>query len=86
MELVESVDDVKSSRSFRGTCGPDFELLDARVASALNTIIQNTRFKKKVSLEEMNAQKLSRITRTYLQLLFEMMIFRNCIRKGTKFY
>ena len=30
-----------------------FELLDARTASALNKIIQNTRFKKKVSLEEM---------------------------------
>ena len=30
-----------------------FELLDARIASAPNKIIQNTRFKKKVSLEEM---------------------------------
>ena len=32
--------------------GQTFELLDARLASALNKIIQNTRFKKKVSLEE----------------------------------
>ena len=37
--------------------GPDFEVLDARIASALNRIIQNTRFKKKVSLEEQKAQK-----------------------------
>ena len=37
--------------------GPDFELLDAEIASALNKIIQNTFFKKKVSLEEMKAQK-----------------------------
>ena len=36
---------------------PNFELLDARIASALNKIIQNTRFKKKVSLEEMKAHK-----------------------------
>ena len=36
---------------------PDFEVLDARSASALNKIIQNTRFKKKVSLEEQKAQK-----------------------------
>ena len=36
---------------------PDFEVLDARIASALNKIIQNTRPKKKVSLEEMKAHK-----------------------------
>ena len=53
VEMVESVDDLESSRSIKGTHGPDFELLDARNASALNKIIQNTRFKKKVSLEEM---------------------------------
>ena len=63
MEMVESVDDLKSSRSIKGTPGPDFELLDARVASALNKIIQNTRFKKKVSLEEMKAHKEDRFLR-----------------------
>ena len=47
VEMVESVDDLKSSRSIRRTPGPNFELLDARLASALNKIIQNTRFKKK---------------------------------------
>ena len=57
VEMVESVDDLKSSRSTKGTHGPDFELLDARIASALNKIIQNTRFKKKVSLEDMKAHK-----------------------------
>ena len=55
VELVESVDDLKSSRSFKGTHCPDVELLDARIASALNKIIQNTRFKKNVSLEEQKA-------------------------------
>ena len=29
---------------------------------------------------------LSRITQTYVQLFFEMMIFRNSIQNGTKFY
>ena len=57
VEMVESVDDLKSSRSIKGSHGPDFELLDARIASALNKIIQNTSFKKKVSLEEMKVQK-----------------------------
>ena len=32
-------------------------MLDAKIASALNTIIQNSQFKKKVSLEEQKAQK-----------------------------
>ena len=63
VEMVESVDDLKSSRSIRGTYGPDFEVLDAKIASALNRIIQNTRFKKKVSLEEMKAQKEDRFPR-----------------------
>ena len=60
MEMVESVDDLKSSRSIKGTHGPDSELLDARLASALNKIIQNTRFKRRVSLEEMTAHKEDR--------------------------
>ena len=40
VEMVESVDDLTSSRSTKGTPGPDFELHDARIASALNKIIQ----------------------------------------------
>ena len=63
VEMFESVDDLKSSRSTRGTLGPNFELPDARSASALNRIIQNTRFKKKVSLEEMQAHKEDRFLR-----------------------
>ena len=63
VEMVESVEDLKSSRSVKGTHGPDFELLDARIAPAPNKIIQNTRFKKKVSLEEMKAHKEYRFLR-----------------------
>ena len=36
---------------------PDFEVLDAKTASALNHIIHNTRFKRKVSLEEQKVPK-----------------------------
>ena len=60
VEMVESVDDLKCSRSIKGTPGPNFELLDARITSALNKIIQNTCFKKKVSLEGMKAHKEDR--------------------------
>ena len=63
VEMADSVDDLKSSRSYQGTHGPDSELLDGRIASALNKIIQNTRFKKKVCLEEQKAQKEDRFLR-----------------------
>ena len=42
---------------------PDFEVLDAKTASALNRIIHNTQFKRKVSLEEQKAQKEDRFLR-----------------------
>ena len=108
MELVHSVDDLKSSLSKKETHGPNFELLDARTASSLYRIIKNTCFNK-VSLGKQKDQEkdrflkgrslswstctsgslepmvLSRIMPTYLQLVFEMMIFRNSIRNETKF-
>ena len=63
VEMVVSVNDIKSSSSTRGIQMPDFEVLDAKIASALNRIIHNTRFKKKVSLEEMKAHKEDRFFR-----------------------
>ena len=38
-------------------------MLDAKIASALNKIIQNFQFKNKVILEEQNAQKEDRFLR-----------------------
>ena len=88
VELAGSMDDLKSSCSLRGFQMPKFEVLDAKIATALDRIIHNTRFKRKVSLEEQKAQKedRSRIVPTYLQLFLEMMIFRNSIENGTEFY
>ena len=63
VDMVESVDDLKSSCCTRGIRTPDFEVLDAKIASALNRIIHNTRFKKKVSLDEQKAQKKDRLFR-----------------------
>ena len=52
VELVDSVDELRSSSSTRGISMPNFEVLDARIASALNKIIHNSHFKRKISLEE----------------------------------
>ena len=42
---------------------PNFEVLDAKIASALNKIIQKNRFKKKASREEWKAHKEDRVFR-----------------------
>ena len=42
---------------------PDFEVLNAKIASALNSIIHNTQFKRKVSLEEQKSTKEDRFLR-----------------------
>ena len=48
---------IKILRSVSGKIFPNFEMLDAKIASALNKLIQNSQFKKKISLEELKAQK-----------------------------
>ena len=62
VEMVDSLDESKSSRSIAGNNFPFFEILDARIASALTKIIQNSHFKKKVSLEEQKIQKEDRFS------------------------
>ena len=63
VELVDSVDELRSSLSVRGISMPNFEVLDARIASALNKIIHNSQFKRRISLEEQKAQKEDRFLR-----------------------
>ena len=57
VELVDSVDDLRSSSSTRGVSMQNFEVLDARIASALDKIIHNSHFQRRISLEEQKAQK-----------------------------
>ena len=61
--MVDSVDDLKSPRSIEGKDFRNLEMLDARIASALNKIIQNPYFKKKVSLDKQKTQKEDRFFR-----------------------
>ena len=64
MEKVDSVGDFKSSRSTQGYIHfLGFEMLDARIASALSKITQNSYYKKQVSLEDQKAQKEDRFLR-----------------------
>ena len=63
VELVDSVDELRYSSSTRGISMPNFEVLDARIASALSRIIHNSHFKRRVSLEEQKDQKEDRFLR-----------------------
>ena len=63
VELVDSVDELRASSSVRVISMPNFEVLDARIASALNKIIHNSQFKRRISLEERKAQKQDRFLR-----------------------
>ena len=42
VEMVDSLEELKSSRSVFGKNFPNFEMLDAKIASALNKIIQHS--------------------------------------------
>ena len=64
VELVDSVDELRSSSSIRGISMPNFEVLDARIASALNKIIHNSQFRRKIqSGGTKKAQKEDRFLR-----------------------
>ena len=57
VEMVDSSDELKSSRSAGGKNFTNFEMLDAKISSALNRIIQNS------YLEEQKNQKEDRFVR-----------------------
>ena len=56
-EVAKSVGDLVTSWSNEGRAVPDFEMLDAKVASALEEIITNQPFGRRVNVEEQTAQK-----------------------------
>ena len=57
VELIDTVDELRSSSSIRGISMPNLKVLDPKIASALNKIIHNSQFKMRISLEEQKAQK-----------------------------
>ena len=63
VEMVDSVDDLRSSSSIRCISMPNFEVFDAKIASALNKIIHNSHFERRISHEEQKVQKQDRFLR-----------------------
>ena len=97
VETVDSVDDLRFSSSIRGISMPNFEVLDARIASALNNITHNSHFKRRISLEEQKGQKQDHFLRgrQIAYLIYEYFRVTGAndsvenhaeLRSGTKFF
>ena len=62
--MAKSIDDLMTSRSITGrTDFPDYELLDAEIASALKKLITNMHFRRRVCTEKLRAQNETRFLR-----------------------
>ena len=62
--MFDSVDDLNVFFiNKRGISMPNFEVLDAKITSALNRTIRNSHFKRRIILEEQKAQKLDSFLR-----------------------
>ena len=57
VEVAKSVDHLVTSQSIRGHRFPIFEMLDAKISSALKRIVSNPYFRR-IGLEEHKAQTL----------------------------
>ena len=64
VEMAKSIDELMTSRSIFGrTDFPDYDMLDAMIASALKRLLTHVHFRKRVSVEEQRAQKDDRFLR-----------------------
>ena len=72
MELVDSLDELRTSSSIRGISMPNCEVLDARIASALTKIIHNSHLKRRIRLEEQEAQKQDRFPSRQTDCLLDL--------------
>ena len=63
VEAAQNIDDLRTSHATTGKQYPNFETLDAEIATALKTILTTSNFGKKVYLEEQKAHKDDRFLR-----------------------
>ena len=59
-EMAKSVDDLLPSQSIEGHEFHDFDMLDAKIASALKRIITNQYFRRRTNVEEQQAHQFNR--------------------------
>ena len=75
VELVDSVDELRSSSSTRGISMPNLEVLDARIASALNKISIIASSKGRISLEEQKGPEAGPFPSWQTDCLHDLRVF-----------
>ena len=75
VEAAKSVDDLMTSQSLRGLGFPNFEMLDAKIASALKGIISNPYFRKRISVEEQKSSNTGQISLRKTDCLYDQRAF-----------
>ena len=100
VETAKSTDDLMTSRSItRRTDFPDYDMLDAMIASELKMLVTSVHFRKRVTGEKQRAQKYHRFLRGkhIAYMIYEhvrqiysayahRMMFKISIQDGTKLY
>ena len=73
VEVAKSVDDLMTSQSIEGHEFLEFEMLDAKIASASKRIITNQYFRRRIDVEEQDAQKYGRFLqgRQIAEMIYE---------------
>ena len=61
--VATSVDNLKTSQSIGGHRFPNFEMVDAKISSALKRIISDQYFRRRINVEEQKAQAQDRFLR-----------------------
>ena len=56
VKMAKSVDDLMTSQHTQGNVFPNFEKLDAKIASALMNVITNQYFRGRINVQEQNVQ------------------------------
>ena len=75
VEIAKSVADLMTSQSIERRVIPDFEMLDAKRASALKRIITNQCFRRKMNMEEQHAQTYDRFSSRKTDCLCDLRAF-----------
>ena len=75
VEVAKSVDDLMTSQSIEGHEFLDFEMLDAKIASASKRIITNQYFRRRIDVEEQDAQNIRQISSRKTDRLYDLRAF-----------
>ena len=72
VELAKSVDDLLMSQSIEGRDFSDFEMLDAKIASALQRTISDQYLRTRANIEEQTAQKIRQVSTRKATCFFDL--------------